>query len=179
MQRLNHEIWNFEEQYSANYIKSYNSAQVARYDLIPPEITLRFEKTAEWKHYEIRSIMKISLSEEYSTIVNRVISLIYRRNSFGANGVDFWTLEECQSRFSNDNLSGKSRSFANNFKMFFSIPIICDFRLHPVDEQIPVAKLLMSFSKGCGAVLELMQASESPCSSEGYHSEPESECDSG
>ncbi|XP_044753467.1 uncharacterized protein LOC123312938 [Coccinella septempunctata] len=52
-------------------------------------------------------------------------------------------------------------------------------KLHPVDEQIPVAKLLMSFSKGCGAVLDLMQTSESPCSSEGYHSEPESECDTG
>ncbi|KAK9881742.1 hypothetical protein WA026_017263 [Henosepilachna vigintioctopunctata] len=51
-------------------------------------------------------------------------------------------------------------------------------KLHPVDEQMPVATLLMSFSKGCGALLDLMQVPESPCTSEGYHSEPESEFDS-
>ncbi|KAL3270369.1 hypothetical protein HHI36_009415 [Cryptolaemus montrouzieri] len=52
-------------------------------------------------------------------------------------------------------------------------------KLHPVDDQMPVATLLMSFSKGCGALLDLMQVPESPCTSEGYHSEPESDFDNG
>lgn len=44
----------------------------------------------------------------------------------------------------------------------------------------PVATLLMAFSRGCNAVLNLMQVSPgSPCNSDGYHSEPEVEIDSG
>lgn len=41
-----------------------------------------------------------------------------------------------------------------------------------------MASLLMSFSRGCAALLELMRSEsgpESPCSSDGYHSETEPE----
>ncbi|KAF5291153.1 hypothetical protein FQA39_LY14395 [Lamprigera yunnana] len=50
-------------------------------------------------------------------------------------------------------------------------------RLQPIDEDKPVATLLMTFSRGCGALLELMQLPESPCHSDGYHSESEQETD--
>ncbi|KAK5645491.1 hypothetical protein RI129_006791 [Pyrocoelia pectoralis] len=50
-------------------------------------------------------------------------------------------------------------------------------RLQPIDENKPVATLLMTFTKGCGALLDLMQVSESPCHSDGYHSESEQEVD--
>ncbi|KRT80500.1 hypothetical protein AMK59_8312, partial [Oryctes borbonicus] len=45
-----------------------------------------------------------------------------------------------------------------------------------IDEK-PVATLLMSFSRGCGAVLDLIQLPESSNYSDGYHSEPEQETD--
>ncbi|KAJ8917874.1 hypothetical protein NQ315_010787 [Exocentrus adspersus] len=49
-------------------------------------------------------------------------------------------------------------------------------RLQPIEEDKPVATVLMSFSRGCGALLELMHAAESPCNSDtGYHSETETE----
>ncbi|KAF5307983.1 hypothetical protein FQR65_LT06551 [Abscondita terminalis] len=50
-------------------------------------------------------------------------------------------------------------------------------RLQPIDEDKPLATLLMTFTRGCGALLELMQVSESPCHSDGYHSESEQETD--
>lgn len=49
------------------------------------------------------------------------------------------------------------------------------FRLQSVSDDKPVATLLMSFSRGCGALLDLMQLPDSPCHSDGYHSEPEPE----
>ncbi|XP_057654520.1 uncharacterized protein LOC130892860 [Diorhabda carinulata] len=53
-------------------------------------------------------------------------------------------------------------------------------RLQPVPEDIPVATVLMSFSRGCGALLDLMQIPHSPCHSDtGYHSETENEQDIG
>ncbi|EFA09543.2 uncharacterized protein LOC656542 [Tribolium castaneum] len=52
-------------------------------------------------------------------------------------------------------------------------------RLHPSCEEKPVAALLMAFARGCGALLELMQTPESPCSSDGYHSESEQDNDRG
>lgn len=54
------------------------------------------------------------------------------------------------------------------------------FRLQPISDGKPVAAVLMSFSRGCGALLELMQIPDSPCNSDtGYHSEPEAEADTG
>ncbi|VEN53299.1 unnamed protein product [Callosobruchus maculatus] len=49
-------------------------------------------------------------------------------------------------------------------------------RLQPVSEDLPVASILMSFSRGCGALLDLMQIPHSPCYSDtGYHSETDAE----
>lgn len=50
-------------------------------------------------------------------------------------------------------------------------------RLQPISDDKPVASLLMSFSRGCASLLQLMQNedSNSPCSSDGYHSETEPE----
>lgn len=53
------------------------------------------------------------------------------------------------------------------------------FRLQPVNEEKPVATMLMAFSRGCGALLDLIQVPDSPCHSDGYHSEPETETDRG
>nr|XP_022918602.1 uncharacterized protein LOC111427609 [Onthophagus taurus] len=50
-------------------------------------------------------------------------------------------------------------------------------RMHSVVEDRPVAQLLMCFSRACSSVLELMQLPESPCHSDGYHSEPETDAD--
>lgn len=64
------------------------------------------------------------------------------------------------------------------FTFFEIIFIYC--RLQPVGDEKPVAAVLMSFSRGCGALLELMQVPDSPCHSDtGYHSEPETEAESG
>ncbi|CAH1115163.1 unnamed protein product [Psylliodes chrysocephalus] len=53
-------------------------------------------------------------------------------------------------------------------------------RLQPVGDDVPVATVLMSFSRGCGALLDLMQIPHSPCHSDtGYHSETETEQDVG
>ncbi|XP_019865235.2 uncharacterized protein LOC109594456 [Aethina tumida] len=53
-------------------------------------------------------------------------------------------------------------------------------RLQPIHEDIPVATALMSFSRGCGTLLELMHLPDSPCNSDtGYHSEPETEMEGG
>ncbi|XP_023029011.1 uncharacterized protein [Leptinotarsa decemlineata] len=53
-------------------------------------------------------------------------------------------------------------------------------RLQPVGEDIPVATILMSFSRGCGALLDLMQIPHSPCHSDtGYHSETEVDQETG
>ncbi|CAH0555309.1 unnamed protein product [Brassicogethes aeneus] len=53
-------------------------------------------------------------------------------------------------------------------------------RLQPVQDDIPVATVLMSFSRGCGTLLELMHLPDSPCTSDtGYHSEPDTEIDGG
>jgi hypothetical protein len=53
------------------------------------------------------------------------------------------------------------------------------FRLQPSSEEKPVAAMLMAFARGCGALLEMVQAPESPCTSDGYHSEPEADNDRG
>lgn len=50
-------------------------------------------------------------------------------------------------------------------------------RLQPTVDDKPVATTLMAFSRGCSALLELMQINVSPCHSDGYHSEPETEGD--
>ncbi|GJQ85485.1 hypothetical protein Trydic_g23075 [Trypoxylus dichotomus] len=50
-------------------------------------------------------------------------------------------------------------------------------RIYPAIDEKPVATLLMSFSRGCGAVLDLMHLPESSSHSDGYHSEPEQETD--
>jgi hypothetical protein len=52
-------------------------------------------------------------------------------------------------------------------------------RLQPSSEEKPVAAMLMAFARGCGALLEMVQAPESPCTSDGYHSEPEADNDRG
>ncbi|XP_017779345.1 PREDICTED: uncharacterized protein LOC108564744 [Nicrophorus vespilloides] len=52
-------------------------------------------------------------------------------------------------------------------------------KIQCASEDVPVASLLMSFSRGCGALLDLMRIPESPCHSDGYHSEPEAEPDQG
>lgn len=67
-------------------------------------------------------------------------------------------------------------------------------RVQPVPEDKPVATVLMAFSRGCGALLELMQVTtlapstslsaslsttESPCHSDGYHSETETDIERG
>lgn len=64
-----------------------------------------------------------------------------------------------------------------NFEIFNIV--FPNFRLQPVTDDKPVAALLMAFSRGCGALLELMQLPESPCGSDGYHSEPEQDSESG
>ncbi|CAG9819262.1 unnamed protein product [Phaedon cochleariae] len=47
-------------------------------------------------------------------------------------------------------------------------------------EDVPVAAILMSFSKGCSALLDLMQIPHSPCHSDtGYHSGAEQDQDVG
>lgn len=49
-------------------------------------------------------------------------------------------------------------------------------RLQPLADDVPVATILMSFSKGCSSLLDLMKMPGSPCNSDtGYHSETEGE----
>ncbi|CAG9862362.1 unnamed protein product [Phyllotreta striolata] len=53
-------------------------------------------------------------------------------------------------------------------------------RLQSVGDDVPVATVLMSFTRGCSALLDLMQIPHSPCHSDtGYHSETENEQDLG